>query len=831
MYVAQDNWDENELLDTLVVTATRDMVKEDYQAIYNPSFERKIDLIHTKLELSFDWPKQEVYGKASLDLTPLFYPIDEIVLDAKNIEVHSLKFNGKAMQHKSTADKLIIALDRKYTRNEKINLFIDYTARPSEGPEGGSAAITSDKGLFFINPNDEDKTQQIWTQGETENNSRWFPTIDKPNERCSQEIILTVQNKFKTLSNGKLINSKLNPDGTRTDHWKQELEHAPYLFMLAIGEYAVVEDKWNSLPLYYYVEQEYEQDAKQIFNHTPEMLEYFSDILDYPYPWDKYAQVVCKEYVSGAMENTGAVIFGEFVQKTSAQLEDAPNDNIVAHELFHHWFGDLVTCESWANLTLNEGFANYSEYLWQEYKYGDDAAEHHRFNELSAYVNSAVNNGMHPLIYFGYGDKEQMFDAHSYNKGGLVLHMLRAHVGDDAFFSSLNKYLVDNEFTAVEADQLRLAFEATTGMDLNWFFDQWYFGQGHPIIEVNYTKNPEQNEVLIELQQIQNTTEHLPVFTLKTDVALYYKNGSVKYHPITIDKRQQEISINTNEMPELIVLDGKRNQLALITENRTDEEWISLFKHSDLFLDKLFAMQSISASAIDEGFIMHALQDDYYLFREQGLSMASDIKYVDDLKRLALNDPHSSIRSSALMSLLELNSAEAEKVATTLLDKEKSYVVKGQALDLLYSLNPAETLPVVDQIAKENPKPMMDIITGIYAKSGKMQYLDFFQKHIEQVSQYDLWGFSNQYVQLSELGSSDDMLNTAKIFDQHIDGSNNMKKSLLMYNMGRIYKKLNNNIGNDEAVMASNEVKSLMEKVIAKESDTDLINQFRSYLN
>jgi len=220
---------------------------------------------------------------------------------------------------------------------------------------GGSAAITSDQGLFFINPRNEDseKPQQIWTQGETEWNSRWFPTTDKPNERCTQEMYLTVEDKYVTLSNGLLKSSKKNADGTRTDYWKMV-----------------------------------------------------------KYPWQKYSQVVVRDYVSGAMENTTGVIFGDFVQKTERELIDNHNDGIVAHEMFHHWFGDYVTCESWANLTMNEGFANYSEYLWFEHKYGREEADRHLRNEMNGYLGSVGQGGAHPLIHWGYNDKEDMFDAH-----------------------------------------------------------------------------------------------------------------------------------------------------------------------------------------------------------------------------------------------------------------------------------------------------------------------------------------------------------------------------------------------------------------------------------
>jgi len=219
------------------------------------------------------------------------------------------------------------------------------------------------------------KPTQLWTQGETEGSSVWFPTIDTPSERMSQEIFITTRKDFQTLSNGQLVYSNFNDDDTRTDYWKQDLEHPPYLTMMAVGDFKIGRDEWQDskgriVPVDYYVEPDYANYVFQIFGDTPEMMTFYSELLNYDYPWDKYAQIIVRDYVSGAMENTTATIYGEYVNQTSRELIDDNNETTIAHELFHHWFGDLVTCESWSHLPLNESFATYGEYLWLEHKYG-----------------------------------------------------------------------------------------------------------------------------------------------------------------------------------------------------------------------------------------------------------------------------------------------------------------------------------------------------------------------------------------------------------------------------------------------------------------------------
>ncbi|NNE55927.1 MAG: M1 family metallopeptidase, partial [Flavobacteriales bacterium] len=388
-----------------------------------------------------------------------------------------------------------IKLDTIYSRIQSYDIRIAYTAKPDDLPVGGSEAILADKGLYFINTDslEVDKPTQIWTQGQTESSSCWFPTIDSPNERTTQEMFITVDERFKTLSNGEQIYSNYNADGTRTDYWKMDLSHPPYLFMMAIGDYVVAHDRWENskgevIPVEYWIEPEFQDFAYMIFGNTPEMMSFYSDILGFDYPWPKYSQVIVRDYVSGAMENTTATIHGEFLNATDRELLDGNNEDIIAHELFHHWFGDLVTCESWANLPLNESFATYGEYLWNEHKYGSDEADHTMMNLRESYFNEALYNKKH-LIRYNYEDKESMFDAHSYEKGGCILHMLRNEVGDDVFFTALNLYLTNNQFHEVEIHNLRLAFEEVSGRDLLQFFDQWFLGKGHPVLQVTHDVN------------------------------------------------------------------------------------------------------------------------------------------------------------------------------------------------------------------------------------------------------------------------------------------------------------------------------------------------------
>jgi aminopeptidase N len=454
---------------SLIIFSSAQTTEQPNPKEYRATAEKINDIIHTRLEAKFDYTKSYLYGKVWITLKPHFYPTDSLTLDAKGMEIKQVALvkNGKNSPVKFTyvADSFLnISLDKAYRSNESYTVYIDYTAKPNEFGAKGSAAITDAKGLYFINPLglEKNKPTQIWTQGETEGTSVWVPTIDKPNQKTTQEFYLTVPAKYTTLSNGKLMSQKINSDGTRTDYWKMDLPHAPYLFFIGVGDYAIIKDQYKGKEVSYYVEKEYAPVARKIFGHTPEMMAYFSKILGVEYPWVKYSQMTARDYVSGAMENTTATLHQESAQQDARQLADENKwENTIAHELFHQWFGDLVTTESWSNLTVNESFANYSEYLWNEYKYGKDAADEHNYSEMEGYLTSKSENKK--LVRFYYKDKEDMFDAVSYNKGGNILNMLRKYVGDSAFFKSLNLYLNTNKFKSAEAQQLRLTFEEITG--------------------------------------------------------------------------------------------------------------------------------------------------------------------------------------------------------------------------------------------------------------------------------------------------------------------------------------------------------------------------------
>jgi aminopeptidase N len=721
-------------------------------APYQPSPTQLTDVTDTKLDVRFDYPHQYLLGTAVLTLRSHFYPQSVAVLDAKGFAIKTVQLlSGKALTYKYDGRQLAVNLDHAYSREQPYQVRITYVAKPNELPTGGSEAITSNKGLYFINPlgKEANKPRQIWTQGETQSSSCWFPTVDQPNQRMTQEITLTVEDQFKTLSNGLLVGSKKNADGSRTDTWRQSLPAAPYLTMLAVGDFAVVSDTWRGKAVDYYVEPKYKNTAKAVFGRTPEMLEFYSKKLGVDFPWEKYAQIAVRDYVSGAMENTTATVHGAAIQATRRELLDnsyETSESIITHELFHHWFGDYVTCESWSNLPLNESFADYSQYLWAEHKYGADAAALVQQQGLAHYIEEAESK-REPLIRYHYVNREDMFDRHSYDKGGRVLHMLRKYVGDDAFFAALNRYLTSNKLSAVEISKLRTAFEETTGEDLQWFFDQWFMQRGHPELKISHSYA--NGQVLLHVQQVQDTVFQ-PVFRLPVTVTVWQKEKPVE-HRITVTKADQTFAFVAADKPTMVKFDSEGQLLAQLEEERSQDELIFQFYHAQNYLQKYEALDLLQNKTTDfavSGLLRNALADNFYAVRRTALDhlrgyrgpSASAVR--GEIQRLATADPSSAVRAQALAALATFPTENYAATYQAAL-RDSSYAVESAAIA---ALTKSSTVNLRPQIAalENTPNPGLVVaIANYYAQRGSLDQYGWFLRRLPDLGDADLY----QYLQ------------------------------------------------------------------------------------
>ncbi len=617
--------------------------KEKNSAPYKGSNLRQHDLIHTKLEISFDIPNQKVFGKAEINLRPYFYAVDSVLLDAQDFnldKVALLNKNGTLQDLKYKYNgKQITIYTPLYNRKDTFCLKIDYTVKPH-------------KGLYFKNA--KSNNPQIWTQGESDDNSGWFPTIDKPNERMTQEIIVTVDTAFQTLSNGVRNAVLLNTDGTKTVRWLQKQAHAPYLTALIVGRFDILKSYWRDTPVWVYAEPNQLNTAKKLFQNTVEMIDFFSHKLKYDFPWDKYSQVVVRDFISGAMENTGAVVFSDSYLPLSKNLYISPeNETIVAHELFHHWFGDLVTCESWANLPLNEAFATYGEYLWLEHKYGRYTADSNLEDQKMIYFFMSLLKNKN-LIRFHHDKSGDMFDEHSYQKGAAILHCLRYEVGDEAFFEALTYYLKKHAYSSVEVHDLRLAFEKITGRDLNYFFNNMFLDKGHLKLDIKYSTKDSLNWT-IEVKQTQKLKK-TPLYEFHVPVDFYF-NNSVERKTVLLDKKEQKYHFSFKKKVKFVKYDAENSLLCKKEENRNLNDYIFILKKVNKYTDQEQAIRVLKPLVENENVanaFIEMLNNPYHLFRLKALQTISknkNTKYFSRFKKkvekMAKEDTSKSVRDYA----------------------------------------------------------------------------------------------------------------------------------------------------------------------------------------
>jgi aminopeptidase N len=705
---------------------------------------RLTDVVHVRLNLNFNLEEATMDGEAELYCTPYFKPIDTVELDAQNFDIYKVGIWDKAvwkdLEYDYDGRKLKIALENTKSKEDTFKLFVAYKANPEKVMAEGGSAISDAKGLYFINRKNEDDgfMPQFWTQGEPESNSGWFPVVDKPNEKITHEIAMTVDSSWTTLSNGSIEFTTANGDGTRTDYWSMNQPHAPYLVMMAAGDFHTTTEMWDSIPVNYLVEKEWASEVPRIFGKTPEMLTFYSDVLNVRYPWNKYDQIVVREYVSGAMENTTAVIHGDFLYTDEKAYNDNSHEDVVAHEMFHHWFGDYVTCESWGQLPLNESFATYGEYLWIEHKYGKEEADWHLHQDLMNY-QAEFNYGHRPdMIRYDLKAPLEMFDSHSYAKGARILHMLRNYLGDEAFFAGLKKYLETNAYGSAEIHDLRMAFEEVCGQDLNWFFNQWFLDNGHPVLEISYNYNKENYTQSVTVKQVQDIIEY-PLYILPVKIAVHTKKGTKEYD-IVINQQEQTFTFDVPSIqPSWVSFDADKMLLCEKDDQRSDAFLLSQIAKSDLMLDRREAVIAISKttnSNLRSTIAGIAMKDKSPYVRIEGINMLSELnesglnKVLKDVKRLAEKDSVFPVRASAISALAETYKLNEKKIFESGWEA-MSYEVNSEALLAIALFNRDRSLELARSTLANNSRNEMNLSCWhVLAKNGNEQDLTVLKESI-----------------------------------------------------------------------------------------------------
>jgi aminopeptidase N len=507
--------------------------------------DRPFAVEHIAVDVTLEVSSRSIRGEATLEVLRVDPSADELVLDAVGFEVDEVRVDGQAVAWRYDGCALAVTLER--TR-AKASVLVRYSATPR-------------RGLYFLEPDEHypSRPRQVWSQCQEEDARHWFPCHDSPHAKMTTEIVAHVPNGWYALSNGALLSSSKPPDGSWTYHWKMREPHASYLVTLAAGEFAELTDKVElgerEVPLSYLVPKGREEDGWRTFARTPEMIQHFSEVTGVPYPWNKYAQIVVADFIFGGMENTTATTMYEHILLDARAAHDVSSDDLVAHELAHQWFGDYVTCRAWYEGWLNEGFATFFEHVWREKHLGRDEYEYGLKIDLDAYVAEAHGRYRRPVVCQDYDAPLDLFDRHLYEKGGLVLHALRAEVGTAVFWRGVRSYLTSHALGVVETRDLQRALEGVSGRSLGRQFEQWVLKPGHPEMDVEGTW--EKGVLTVAVKQTQSTSDGVPAcFEVPLDLDLGDSDGHVTRLTVCVSEKQQSFSLPSPARPAFVVVDA-----------------------------------------------------------------------------------------------------------------------------------------------------------------------------------------------------------------------------------------------------------------------------------
>ncbi len=544
--------------------------------------DRVVDIQHIGLVLDVDPAKRTVSGTANLRGMVIAPNTRTIELDAVELTIDKVTSSGKPVTFRHDGKKLRVELAAPLATGAEWTLAIDYKGAPR-------------RGLYFVGPDEgyPHKPLQVWTQGQDEDSRYWFPCLDTPHEKATSEVKVTVPANMFALSNGTLVSDKTSGE-RRTLHWRLDVPHSCYLVTLAVGDFGTIETKWRDVPVVYYVERGKEEMAERTLARTPQMLELFSQKFGVPYPYPRYAQVFVADFIFGGMENTSATTLTDTVLIDERAAIDYDIDALVAHELAHQWFGDLVTCRDWGEGWLNEGFATYSEYIWREHHEGRDAADLELEEWADAYFGEDAGRYRRTIATKLFDEPIDIFDHHLYEKGGRVLHMLRNVLGDDLFYKSLQHYLTKHRHGLVESRDLARAVEEATGKVVDWFFSQWVIdGAGHPELDVSLRWDPETQLVSVSVEQKQPVDARTPVFRLPTKLRCRVGDKDVDV-PLEITEQRQVFHIKLDAEPTQMIFDPGRVLLASRSIDKPEPVWIAELAGATLALDRAAAANAIA---------------------------------------------------------------------------------------------------------------------------------------------------------------------------------------------------------------------------------------------
>lgn len=644
---------------------------------YNP--DRYGQVTHIALDLVLDIPQQICTGTCTTHLNPIRNGITSIMMDAVDMDITSVQVSGKVEKYNYDGKQIIIQLSNETVIGQAIDIVIAYQL---DKP---------DRGLYFIYPTEHEphKPTQVWTQGEDEDSRYWFPCFDYPGQLASSEIRVTVPSHFTAISNGELKSVQDQGD-SKIYHWVQTEVHPTYLMTLAASDFSEIRDEWNGKDITYYVEKGKEEAARLTMGKTPRMVEFYSQTYGYPYAYPKYAQVCVDDFIFGGMENTSTTLLTDrCLLDERAAIDNLRAETLVAHELAHQWFGDLVVIKHWSHAWIKEGAATYAEVLWLTHEYGEDLGRYYWLGQAREYLDEDSSRYRRPLVTHVYREAIELYDRHIYEKGSCVYHMIRTELGDELFFKTIATFLKDHAHNTVETIDLLRAIEKTTGRNLTFLFDQYVYRGGHPDYKVNYSWDNDSNLAKLSVTQTQvDDGKTQGLFDLKIPIA-FTSNNTTQTFTVRIHQREQSFYFPLTSKPDFVSFDAGNHTLKTVELDYALPELTAQLNQDPDCISRLHAAAAIAKKGNLEALktLEKALSTEaFWGVRLEIVEAIATIKLDQTGAVLihALKDPEARVRRAVVTALAQQKTAAAYQAVKAIVEAgDPSYYTESSAIAAL----------------------------------------------------------------------------------------------------------------------------------------------------
>ncbi len=627
--------------------------------------DRKADILHVTIDVTPDFKTQTVAGTTIIKFKPIAKPLTELRLDAIDLDVSLVTSSSRIEGYSVTDEAITITFDPPIQPEVEANVKVSYEAEPK-------------RGLYFRTPEMgyKEEDTHLFTQGESHQAPFWYPNYDYPNESSTSEVICRVPVDMTVLSNGRLVSEEIDSEtGLKAVRWLQDKPHVNYLVALVAGKLKKIESSYKDIPLAFYTPASQIGQAENSFKDTADMMEFFEKEIGVPYPWDKYYQAVVLDFVAGGMENTTLTILTDGTLFTSATENIRSSQSLVAHELVHQWFGDYVTCKDWSHLWLNEGFATYYEDLYDGYKNGRDSMLYGLYRSARSVLSERPIHK--PIVHKSYTSAGEQFDYRSYSKGGWVLHMLRAELGEDMFRKCVKTYLERHALSSVVTEDFRSVIEELSGRSFDRFFDQWIYHGRHPDLKISYNWSEKDKLAKISVEQTHEVNNNVMLFHFRTKARFVIDDESID-REIFIDSKQHDFYFSLPKEPDIVRFDPDYGLLATIKFEKPTAMLYEQLENKDDVIGRLRAIDA--------------------------LKKKKDKKTVTKLMDVLKNDEFYGVRIWASSALRQIHTKEAFEALGDSLDQEDARVRRQVVRDVSSFYRP-ETLELIKRALKTEKNP------------------------------------------------------------------------------------------------------------------------------